>query len=59
MAETYGELITRLCQLRDEMRRTPQGLDALADIVDVLVYMKYRKSLGLPITYEQAKEKIR
>ena len=25
MADTYGELITRLCQLRDELRRTEPG----------------------------------
>ena len=33
MAETYGELITRLCQLRDEMRRTPGGRAALEIVV--------------------------
>ncbi len=25
MAESYGELITRLCQFRDELRRTETG----------------------------------
>lgn len=33
MAETYGELITRLCQLRDEMHRTPVGRGALKTVV--------------------------
>lgn len=29
MAETYGELICRLCQLRDQMKQTPRGRAAL------------------------------
>ena len=29
MTETYGELICRLCQLRDDMKKTPEGRKAL------------------------------
>lgn len=29
MADTYGELICRLCQLRDDMKKTPEGREAL------------------------------
>ena len=33
MPETYGELVTRLCQMRDEMNRTPEGAGALIRVV--------------------------
>lgn len=56
MAETYGEFVCRLCQFRDQMRRTPEGREAFADVVDTLAYMKYRAGQGRPVTYEQAKE---
>ena len=36
MAETYGELITRLCQLRDAMRATAPGREALQQVRDEL-----------------------
>lgn len=56
MAETYGELVCRLCKLRDEMKKTAEGREAFADVVDTLAYMKYRAGHGMPMTYEQAKE---
>ena len=33
MAEAHGELICRLCRLRDEMKKTPAGRAALAQVV--------------------------
>lgn len=53
MAETYGELICRLCQLRDEMRRTVEGQRALWEVTDTLALAIQRG-----ITYEKAKELI-
>ena len=32
MAETYGELICRLCKLRDDMKMTPEGRAALETV---------------------------
>lgn len=31
---TIGELITRLCQLRDELKKTPEGRAALESVID-------------------------
>ena len=38
MAESQGQLICRLCQLRDELKKTPQGRLALMDVVTALVW---------------------
>ncbi|MCD8087107.1 MAG: hypothetical protein LUE22_00760 [Oscillospiraceae bacterium] len=35
---TYGELITRLCQLRDEMNRTEQGRTYLHSLKMDLIF---------------------
>lgn len=32
MSETYGELVTRLCRLRDELRATAPGRAALEQV---------------------------
>lgn len=53
MAETYGELVCRLCQLRDQMNSTPAGRAAL---VDVIVTLEYAIRDG--VTYNEEKEKI-
>ncbi len=53
MAETYGELICRLCQLRDQMRKTDAGRIALGEVINTLVV-----AVGRGITYEKAKELI-
>lgn len=58
MAETYGELICQLCQLRDQMKMTPAGREALVDVIDTLAYMDYLAWHGMPVTYEKAKELI-
>ena len=39
MAETYGELITRLCQLRAAMQATAPGRAALRQVRDELAAM--------------------
>ncbi len=54
MAETYGELISRLCQMRDEMRKTDAGRIALGEVTNTL-----KVAIGLGVTYEKAKELIR
>lgn len=56
MTETYGELVCRLCRLRDEMKKTPAGREAFADVVDTLGLMAYLEGQGRPVTYEEAKE---
>lgn len=42
MAETYGELICRLCRLRDEMNKTPEGRAALHEVKKTLRVMRRR-----------------
>lgn len=53
MAETYGEMICQLCQLRDRMNSTPAGRAAL---VDVIVTLEYAIRDG--VTYNEEKEKM-
>lgn len=53
MTEKYGELICRLCRLRDEMRRTNAGRIALGEVINTLVV-----AVGRGVTYEKAKELI-
>lgn len=53
MSSSYGELICRLCQLRDEMRRTNAGRIALGEVINTLVV-----AVGRGVTYEKAKELI-
>ncbi|MCD7769875.1 MAG: hypothetical protein LUH36_07180 [Oscillospiraceae bacterium] len=43
---TYGELITRLCQLRDEMNKTEQGRMCLGNVVATLKYNPERYMEG-------------
>ena len=54
MPDTYGELICRLCQLRDDLKQTPEGRAAL---VDVIVTLEYAIRDG--VTYYEEKEQIR
>lgn len=49
MADTYGELISRLCQLRDEMNKTPEGRAALREVKKALRIMRRRG-----VSYEKA-----
>ena len=47
MSETYGELVTRLCRLRDEMRATPEGRAALEQVKSQLrVLARTQRSAG-------------
>lgn len=51
-----GELITRLCQLRDELKRTPWGFAALYDVRFAMEIMVRHEKQGEPISYEAAKK---
>ena len=36
MSDSFGCLICRLCRLRDEMKKTPEGRRALKEVIDAL-----------------------
>lgn len=54
MADTYEELICRLCKLRDQLKGTEPGREALRDVKWALRYMR-----RYGVSWEKALEKAR
>lgn len=58
--KTYGELITQLCKLRDEMKQTGAGREALLDVVsDFAMAAAVADMSDGAATLEQAWKEIR